>query len=129
MKRGKILVLAVVLVMVFTGCGGKKSQAPEPYQDLFTGGSFDENMVWTTDDERYSDLISELSEKCESRFEGSLMVATDDQVIYAGGWNAVETDGETRVNPFTTYEIASVTKQFTAACIFTAGAGRKHADG
>jgi len=117
MKRSKILALAVMLVMLFTGCGGKKTQAPEPYQDLFTGGSFDENMVWTTEDERYSDLISRLSEKCELVFEGSLMVATDDQVIFAGGWNATETDGETRVNPFTTYEIGSVTKTFTAACI------------
>ena len=117
MKRSKILAGAVVVVMLFTGCGGKKSQAPEPYQDLFTGGSFDENMVWSTEDERYSDLISRLSEKCELVFEGSLMVATDDQIIFAGGWNSTETDGETRVNPFTTYEIASITKQFTAACI------------
>jgi len=117
MKRSKFLVLAVVLVTFLCGCGEKKPQEPEPYQDLFTGGTFDEYMVWTTDDERYSDLISQLSEKCESGFEGSLMVATDDRVIYAGGWNSTETDGKTRVNPFTTYEIGSVTKQFMAACI------------
>ncbi len=117
MKRSKILVMALTLVLLLSGCGGKKPQAPEGYQDLFTGGSFDEYMVWTTDDERYSDLISQLSAKCETLFEGSFLVATDDQVIYAGGWNSIETNGKTRVNPFTTYEIGSLTKQFTAACI------------
>ncbi len=117
MKRSKILVAVVALALLLSGCGAKKPQAPEPYQDLFTGGSFDEYMVWTTDDEQYSDLISQLSAKCENILEGSLLVATDDKVIYAGGWNSIETDGETRVNPFTTYEIGSVTKQMTAACI------------
>ena len=116
-KKSKIFVNAVSLALLLSGCGGKKPQAPEGYQELFTGGSFDEYMVWTTDDEQYSDLISQLSAKCENILEGSLMVATDDKVIYAGGWNSIETDGETRVNPFTTYEIGSVTKQMTAACI------------
>lgn len=117
MKKSKMFVTAVSLALLLSGCGAKKPQAPEPYQDLFTGGSFDEYMVWTTDDEQYSDLISQLSAKCENILEGSLMVATDDKVIYAGGWNSIETDGKTRVNPFTTYEIGSVTKQMTAACI------------
>lgn len=61
-------------------------------------------MVWTCDDEKYSDFISKLYEKCEDSFEGSLLVATDEQVIFAGGFNAVETDGETKVNAFTTYQ-------------------------
>ncbi|MBR4083586.1 MAG: beta-lactamase family protein [Lachnospiraceae bacterium] len=117
MKKSKILVTAVSLALLLSGCGAKKPQAPQPYQELFTGGSFDEYMVWTTDDEQYSDLISQLSAKCENILEGSLLVATDAKVIYAGGWNSIETDGETRVNPFTTYEIGSVTKQMTAACI------------
>lgn len=117
MKKSTILVLAVALMMILSGCKEKEPQPQERYQDLFTGGSFDDNMVWTTDDESYSDLISQLSEKCESTLEGSMIVATDDKVIYAGGWNSIETDGETRVNPFTTYEIGSMTKQFMAACI------------
>lgn len=120
MKRSKVLVVVAVLVMLMCGCGAKKPQAPEAsegYQDLFTGGSFDEHMVWTTDDEQYSDLISLLERKCGPVLEGSFLVATDEKVIYAGGWNSIETDGKTRVNPFTTYEIGSLTKQFMAACI------------
>lgn len=123
MKKSKILVMTLTLVLLLCGCSEKevqapvKPQVPEEYQILFTGGSFDEHMVWTTDDEKYSDLISQLSEKYESSMQGSLMVATDDKVIYAGGWNSMETDGKTGVNPFTTYEIGSMTKQFMAACI------------
>lgn len=117
MKKSKILVTVVALVMLMCGCGAKKPQAPEGYQDLFKGGSFDEYMVWTTNDEQYSDLISLLEYKCGLVLEGSFLVATDEKVIYAGGWNSIETDGETRVNPFTTYEIGSLTKQFMAACI------------
>lgn len=117
MKRSKILAAVVTLVLLLNGCGGKRPQAPEPYRELFTDGSFDEYMVWTTDDKKYKDLISELSKTCEDFLEGSCLVATDDQVIYAGGWNSIETDGVTRVNPFTTYEIGSVTKQMAAACI------------
>ena len=52
MKRSRILVTAVALALLLSGCGAKKPQAPEEYQDLFKGGSFDEYMVWTTDDEQ-----------------------------------------------------------------------------
>lgn len=90
---------------------------PGEYIDLFHGGSFDEENIWTTDDETYADLIAKLRPLCDKSFNGSLMVATDDKVIFAGGWAAKETDGETTVNPFTTYEIGSVTKQFCAVAI------------
>ncbi len=90
---------------------------PEEYRDLFHGGSFDEAGIWTTDDESYDVLITELSEHCDKKMDGSIMVATDDKVIFAGGWNSMEVDGVTPANPFTTYEIGSVTKQFCAAAI------------
>lgn len=117
MGKRKILAVMIILTILVSGCSVGNTQEPKEYQSLFTDGSFDENMVWTCDDEKYSDFISKLYEKCEDSFEGSLLVATDEQVIFAGGFNAVETDGETKVNAFTTYEIGSLTKQFMAACI------------
>lgn len=90
---------------------------PEEYKDLFVNGAFDENMVWTTNQEEYQGLIEKLKVFCEKSAYGSLMLATDDKVIFAGGWNCLEIDEKTTVNPFTTYEIASITKQFTAAAI------------
>ena len=90
---------------------------PAEYQDLFHGGFFDFDNVWRTDDEAYGEMTGELRRFCEKTYNGSLLVATDDKVIFAGGFEAKETDGETTVNPFTTYEIGSVTKQFCAAAI------------
>ena len=38
-------------------------------------------------------------------------------MLFAGGFNAKEIDEETRINPFTTYEIGALTQSFTAAAI------------
>ena len=113
----KVVAVVMVIVMLLTGCGAQNENVPKEYRKLFRNGSFDENMVWRCDDEQYRDLVERLSSKCGYVYEGSVIVATDEQVLFAGGWNSFETDGETVVNPFTTYEIGSVTKQFTAACI------------
>ncbi len=87
------------------------------YSYLFANGSFDENLVWTTDDAEYSDLVEALSAYCEKSAIGSMMLATDEEIIFAGGFQALEADGETTVNPCTTYEIGSITQQFMAAAI------------
>lgn len=94
-----------------------KDGIPVQYSHLFENGDFDENMVWTGYDEEYSELIEELHAFCEESAMGSVMLATDEDVIFAGGFNAKEIDEETRVNPFTTYEIGSLTQPFTAAAI------------
>jgi len=90
---------------------------PAEYSHLFTNGDFDENLVWTGYDEEYSELIDELLAFCEETAMGSVLLATDEDVIFAGGFNAKEMDEETRVNPFTTYEIGALTQSFTAAAI------------
>ena len=90
---------------------------PEEYRDLFHGGSFDEYNIWTTDDGSYSALMEKLRQHCDKYYNGSLLLATDEKILFAGGWDAKEIDGETIVNPFTTYEIGSVTKQICAAAI------------
>ena len=117
MKKYRVLAVVVTIAMLLSGCGAQNQNVPKEYRKLFTNGSFDENMVWRCDDEKYSALIERLSSKCGLVYEGTMLVATDDQVIFAGGWNTFETDGETVVNPFTTYEIGSVTKQFTGTSI------------
>ncbi|MBO2515954.1 MAG: hypothetical protein CW338_01575 [Clostridiales bacterium] len=52
----------------------------------------------------------------DTYFKGSLIVATDDEVIFASGTYLKDVEGNT-VTPFTTYEIGSLTKSFTAACV------------
>ncbi len=88
---------------------------PDEYKELFTDGTFDENMIWTTNKSEYQDLINKLKAACEEYACGSILLATDEDVILAGGWNLKEIDDETTVNPYTTYEIGSVTKTFMAA--------------
>ncbi len=87
------------------------------YSRLFGNGSFDENQVWTSYNEEYGELVEALLAFCEESAVGSVMLATDEDVIFSGGFNAKETDGETGVNAFTTYEIGSLTQSFTATAI------------
>ena len=90
---------------------------PAEYMHLFSNGEFDENMVWTGYDDEYGEMIDALLAFCEEKVMGSVLLANDDEVIFAGGFNAKEIDEETRVNPFTTYEIGALTQSFTAAAI------------
>ncbi len=114
------LCLTVVLCFGMGGCvaGPVNENIPKEYRKIFVKGSFDETTtLWVSDEQRYSEMIAELQVYCGEESVGSVLVATDKEIIFAGGFNAVEVDGETTVNPFTTYEIGSVTKQFTAAAI------------
>ena len=123
-------ILAALMLTACFGTGGCASQPEQPaepvvswsnvpaeYWNLFSDGSFDENNVWTTDDERFAAMAEELKAHCMDNGFGSAIIATDDRVIFAGGFGDMETDGVTPVNALTTYEIGSVTKQFTAAAI------------
>lgn len=96
---------------------GSIEGVPVQYSHLFENGNFDENMVWTCYDEEYMEVADALYQFCEEMAMGSVMLATDEDVIFAGGFNAQEIDEETKVNPFTTYEIGSLTQTFTAAAI------------
>lgn len=45
------------------------------------------------------------------------MLASDEKVIFISGSERTETDGNTKVNAYTTYELGSVTKTFTSTAI------------
>lgn len=89
----------------------------EEYMHLFANGSFDKDLIWTTDDTRYEEVIETLRTYCEENIMGSVILATDEEILFAGGFNAMEADGVTAVNPATTYEIGSITQQFMGAAI------------
>lgn len=96
---------------------GSVDGVPVQYSGLFQTGDFDENLVWTAYNDEYAELIEEMRAFCEENATGSVMLATDEEVLFAGGFNAKEIDEETTVNPFTTYEIGSLTQPFMAAAI------------
>ena len=99
------------------GGGAGATAVPPEYKELFDGGSFDENGVWASDKAEYVELIEDLRKTCEENLDGSMIFATDDEVIFAGGWNVTEIDEKTVVSPYTTYEIGELTMSMTAAAI------------
>ena len=73
---------------------------------------------FVSENEKFQDLINWTMKKAiETYFKGSLIIATDDEVLlFAGPNKSIDVDGNP-VDPYTTYEIGSVTKMFTATII------------
>ena len=69
---------------------------------------------WSVPDEKYKSLLESYGGgKCP----GTMVVATDEDVIYLYCEDGVEKDGVTRVSQDTVFDIASCSKTFTAVCI------------
>ena len=63
-------------------------------------------------------LVNIMKRECSKSpdIKGSYILATDDRVIFIGGINSTDVNGN-KVDAYTTYEIGSLTKAFTAAAI------------
>ena len=87
--------------------------------DLSLADHNKEKNYWETTDEKYSKFLGIMERECEKdpNMQGVYLLANDDKVIFCGGINSTETDGETKVNAYTTYEIGSLTKAFTGTAI------------
>ena len=74
--------------------------------------------IWINEDEKYKSTLGMLVNQLKGNvsLRGSLIIATDDDVIVASGMRLKDSDGN-EVDPHTTYEIGSVTKSMTAVCI------------
>lgn len=71
------------------------------------------------EDPKYADLISLVKTKSEMYgFEGSVILATDDEIILFGGPKSAMTIENKPVDPYTIYDIASCSKAFTAVAVF-----------
>lgn len=105
----KFLLSLCFIGIILTGCTNKN--------EVSEIESIKEYNYWKSTDENYKDLVDQIDEYCQSNMSGSICIATDDQILYAAGFKVKEADSKTVVGPFTTYEIGSVTKQFTAAAI------------
>ena len=73
--------------------------------------------IWHSGKAEYAELIEKLIDFVKTEnIRGTLLLATDSDIIWASGSMAKNIHGEI-VSPLTTYEIGSVTKSFTAALI------------
>ncbi|MBP5581775.1 MAG: beta-lactamase family protein, partial [Ruminococcus sp.] len=68
--------------------------------------------------EEYSKLVNIMKYECarSTDIKGTYLLANDDEIIFIGGINSVDTSGN-KVDAYTTYEIGSVTKTFTATAV------------
>ena len=77
-----------------------------------------ENNMWFSENPKYADFIAELKESIQNNdVRGSILIATDSEIIWASGSRSVDVNGNT-VTPLSTYEIGSLTKMFTATLVF-----------
>ena len=78
--------------------------------------------TWSTDDEELKKLADIVKESCakSSDIKGTYILATDDKVLFIGGMNGIDKDGN-KVDAYTTYEIGSLTKMITATAVFQIG--------
>ena len=73
--------------------------------------------VYVNEDEKYSELTVSLNNIIDSgKISGTLVVATDHEIIFAAGTGAYDIYGNL-VSMDTTYGIGSINKTFTAVCI------------
>ncbi|MBO7425012.1 MAG: beta-lactamase family protein [Clostridiales bacterium] len=108
MKKTVLKAACVVLTLVLAGC----QSGP------LKGLKKEENNFYVNPDKKYEKLI----EVCQNKanlygYEGALMVATDDDIVLFGGPNAKNVEGKP-IDPYTTYDIGSCSKVFTAVGIF-----------
>lgn len=81
---------------------------------LLKGLKIEKNNFFVTEDEDCEKLLRWVTASAkEKNYDGSVLIATDDGIILYGGPNAKTTTGDP-VDPYTVYEIGSVTKTFTA---------------
>lgn len=130
-KMKKTIALIAALILALTGCAEPKIDtgtasthsitetvmAVNP--DVTEGLIYDEaNNTWSTDDEEYQELVEIMKKECEKSpdEQGIRILATDEKVLFVAGLNSTYKDGN-KVDAYTTYEIGSVTKMFTATCI------------
>ena len=144
-KVTALLICSSIALGVF-GCSGKTSEVTEPTAAATSGttletteattgttasettvevasGPYDiaevdflSGRVWTNDDPVYDGLINRFKYGYDSN--GVYLVATDDDIVVMYCEDALQTDGVTPVCQYTTYDIASCSKLFTATAIF-----------
>ena len=118
-----IRVIAAVLLSAYflsmSGCNNLKSGGID-YKNVSKGLIYDESdNSWSTDDDelkKLAEILKSESENLRSK-GGVVLLASDEKVIFIGGSDRTETDGKTKRNAYTTYEIGSVTKTFTATAV------------
>ena len=110
-KLFRVLVILVTAVMLLaSGCA---------CADMTDGLIYDEtDNTWASGDEDLTELAAVMKRECAKSplIKGTYILATDDRIVFIGGINSSDINGN-KVDAYTTYEIGSLTKAFTATAV------------
>ncbi len=110
-KLSRVLPVFAAAVMLFAfGCANA---------DITDGLVYDETCnTWAAVDEDLAELAGIMKRECTKspQIKGTYILATDDRIIFIGGINSSDIHGN-KVDAYTTYEIGSLTKAFTATAV------------
>lgn len=111
-----VALVAVSQVICLTGC---KSASKYTLENIRLA---DDERKWICPDEEYLDVIMLYR---RDAFKGTTVVATDDEVLYLYCEDALEKDGVTHVSQNTVFDLASMSKTFTAVAVLQLAEKRK----
>ena len=107
-RNGLKLLSALMAAILLITCGAYASEGLEE-----TGDNF-----FVSTDPAYEELAERVKKTSHSNsFTGSILLAAEDHVILYGGPKAVTTEGRP-ADMYTTYDIGSCSKAFTAVAVF-----------
>lgn len=119
MKKLVSVMLCCISIFLLIGCGNGAESKKEISLEYFSLDNL-ENVhenIYLSKDERYTQLCQNVLQEVERKaLPGSLIIANDQQILFASGTDILQTDGK-MVSPYTTYQIGSVSKLFTSACV------------
>ena len=108
MKKITAALMAVTLFLPVVSCSqGSKDQ-------LSTIKLTESERSWSNTDTKYAELIKKYG---DSALPGALVVATDKDVVYLYAEKETEKDGTTLTSQDTVFDMASVSKTFTAVAV------------
>ena len=111
-RCSKVIAVGLILSLLMSMAGCAKTDDSQ-YSLKKIRLTADEQS-WSNPEEEYSDILALYSKK---KCKGTLVVATDEDVLFLYAEDAVEKDGVTPVSQDTVFDIASCTKIFTAVSI------------
>ena len=106
-----LLVFAVAIMLFSFNCA---------CADVTDGLNYDEtDNTWAAGDEDLTELAAIMKHECAKSplIKGAYILATDDRIVFIGGINSEDIYGN-KADAYTTYEIGSLTKAFTATAVF-----------
>lgn len=99
--------MSIAMLLPMASC----SRSKYTLSDITLG---DGKTSWSNSQKKYADLLEKYGDI--SCF-GTMVVATDEDIVYLFCEDRVEKDGVTRVSQNTVFDIASMSKAFTAVCV------------